>query len=93
LGVFDEATWSRGYIKIRAGDALVLYTDGITDAQNMAEECFGLERLKEAVKKNHKKPAKELHELLLKEVCDWVGDAPQFDDITLMVIVRDNTSG
>jgi serine phosphatase RsbU (regulator of sigma subunit)/class 3 adenylate cyclase len=89
LGVFDDATWSRGSVEIKAGDALVLYTDGVTDAQNMAEEFFGLERLEEAVKKYHTKPAKELHELLLKEVSDWVGDAPQFDDITLMVIVRD----
>ncbi len=89
LGVFDETSWSKESVEIGEGDALVLYTDGITDAQNAAEEFFGLERLKEVVKKHHKKPAKELHELLLKEVCDWVGDAPKFDDITLMVIVRD----
>ncbi len=89
LGVFDKATWVQERVEIKPGDAIVLYTDGITDAQNMAEEFFGMERLREAVKKYHKKPAKALHELLLKDVCDWVEDTPQFDDITLMVIVRD----
>jgi serine phosphatase RsbU (regulator of sigma subunit)/class 3 adenylate cyclase len=88
LGVFDEANWGQESIEIEAGDALVLYTDGITDAQNAAEEFFGLERLKGALKKQRGKPAKELHEAILSEVRDWVGDAPQFDDITLMVIVR-----
>jgi len=89
LGVFNEASWSRESVEIETGDALVIYTDGITDAQNTAEEFFGLERLPEAVKKHHGKPAGELREALRAEVCDWVGDAPQFDDITLMVVVRE----
>ena len=89
LGVFDEANWSSESVDIGVRDALVLYTDGITDAQNAAEEFFGLERLKGALIKQRGKPAKELHEALLAEVRDWVGEAPQFDDITLMVMVRE----
>ncbi len=37
-------------------------------------------------------PAKELHEALLKEVRDWVGDTPQFDDITLIVLGREKVT-
>ena len=88
LGVADESTWSQGSTEIEPGDALVLYTDGITDAQNPEEQFFGLERLREAVQKHQGKPALELREALLAEVRQWVGDAPQFDDITLMVVVR-----
>jgi serine phosphatase RsbU (regulator of sigma subunit) len=88
LGVSDESSWSQMSIDIEPGDALVLYTDGITDAQNADEQFFGLERLQEAVRKHHGKPALELREALLAEVRQWVGDAPQFDDITLMVVVR-----
>jgi serine phosphatase RsbU (regulator of sigma subunit)/CheY-like chemotaxis protein len=89
LGVFGEASWSKECVEIKPGDTLVLYTDGITDAQNPAEECFDLERLRGAVKKQHGKPARELLETLLAQVHNWVGSASQFDDITLMVIVRE----
>jgi sigma-B regulation protein RsbU (phosphoserine phosphatase) len=89
LGVFEDAGWKRESVTIEQGDALVLYTDGITDAQNSAEEFFSLERLREAVKRHHMKPAREFHAALLAEVHAWVGDARQFDDISLMVIVRE----
>ena len=92
LGVFDKASWSRECVEIKPGDALVLYTDGITDAQNTADECFDLERLRDAVKRHHGKPAREQLEALLREVHNWVGTASQFDDITLMVIVREKSA-
>ncbi len=92
LGVFEDAHWSQRSFKIKPGDALVLYTDGITDAQNAAEEFFGLERLREVMKRQYGKSAKELHEVLLGEVRNWMGDAPQYDDITLMVIVREKAA-
>jgi sigma-B regulation protein RsbU (phosphoserine phosphatase) len=67
---------------------LVLYTDGMTDALNAEEQFYSQERLKEAVRRNYGKPAKEMHEALLAGVRDWVGATQQFDDITLMVIAR-----
>jgi serine phosphatase RsbU (regulator of sigma subunit) len=89
LGVLEEASWSREQIKIEPGDSLVLYTDGMTDALNGNEQFFGQERLLEAVRRHRGKPAKEMHEALLAEIRDWVGDTQQFDDLTLMVIVRE----
>ncbi len=89
LGVFEDASWKRESIQIGPGDSLVLYTDGITEAQNEADEFYDLERLEAALKKYLGRPAKELRDALLAEVDSWVGDAPQVDDITLMVLAKD----
>ncbi len=89
LGVFDDASWNKECVMIEPGDAMVLYTDGITDAENQAEECFDLERLRGAVKRHRGKPASELLKSVLGQVHEWIGSASQVDDITLMVIVRE----
>jgi len=90
LGVLEETTWSQQRINIGQGDILVLYTDGVTDALNDKEQFFGQERLQEALRRHYRKPVNEMHELLLTEVRDWIGHAQQYDDITLMVIGREN---
>ncbi len=88
LGIMDETNWSRESVKIEPGDALILYTDGLTDAQNSAQEFFGLERLQDAIQSHAVLSASELRDSLRETVRKWVGVAPQFDDITLMVVVR-----
>jgi serine phosphatase RsbU (regulator of sigma subunit) len=88
LGVMEETAWSRKSVEIEPGDALVLYTDGITDAQNTSEEFYGLERLQKALSGLCGKSADEIRDALREEVRAWVGNAAQFDDITLMVLVR-----
>jgi serine phosphatase RsbU (regulator of sigma subunit) len=89
LGVMEEATWKREMVSIEPGDALVLYTDGITDAENTSEEFYGLERLREVLSRQGGKKAEEIRDALREEVRHWVGKAAQFDDITLMVLVRE----
>ena len=79
---------SRFELFCRAGDALVLYPDGITEAQGAEEIEFGQERLLGVVKAGLGSSAQELQDSVLSEVRQFVGDAPQFDDITLMVITR-----
>jgi sigma-B regulation protein RsbU (phosphoserine phosphatase) len=70
---------------------LVLYTDGITEAQNGREAFFGKEQLLEVVRTNLGRPAQDVQNALLAEVHEFAGDAPQFDDITLMVVIRSST--
>jgi serine phosphatase RsbU (regulator of sigma subunit) len=101
LGVVEDVVWERKAVQIAPGDVLVLYTDGVTDAQNAQEEFFGEERLIEAVKAGvgatagtdlstgQGTSAQRLQEALAKEIHGFVGDAPQFDDITLMIVVRE----
>jgi sigma-B regulation protein RsbU (phosphoserine phosphatase) len=67
---------------------LVLYTDGVTDAQDAHETFFDEERVLESAQANLGRPAQEVQEAVIAAVQEFVGDAPQFDDITVMVVVR-----
>jgi sigma-B regulation protein RsbU (phosphoserine phosphatase) len=67
---------------------VVLYTDGVTDAENAQGQFFGPERLLAAVQAHRARPVQEIQEALLAEIHRFVGDAPQFDDITLMLVQR-----
>jgi serine phosphatase RsbU (regulator of sigma subunit) len=88
LGVMEETSWQRLTVNIEPGDSLVLYTDGVTDAQDAGEEFFGLDRLQSALSKLQEKGAKEIRDGIRQEVRLFQGEAPQSDDLTLMVIVR-----
>jgi serine phosphatase RsbU (regulator of sigma subunit) len=92
LGVMDEATWKSDRVSIRENDTLVLYTDGLTDAQNDNEEFFGLDRLKESIKQVLGVPASQARKTLVNDLHAWVGSAPQFDDTTILVVTRDRAS-
>jgi len=89
LGVLEEGNWNSAQVTIEHGDTLVLYTDGITDATNTEGQFFGKERLLDALRKHAGKPAREILDRVLSDVHTWMGDAQQFDDITLMVITRE----
>jgi len=88
LGIAGGVTWEQDVVQFASGDMLVLYTDGVTEAQNAQETFFGKERLLEVVRTNLGRPAQDVQDALLAEIHEFVGDAPQFDDIALMVVVR-----
>jgi sigma-B regulation protein RsbU (phosphoserine phosphatase) len=90
LGIAKGTTWEQEVVQLTPGDMLVLYTDGITEAQDGRETFFGKERLLEVVRANLGRPAQDVQDTLLAEVHEFVGDAPRFDDIALMVLVRDS---
>ncbi len=89
IGIDEETSWERASVQIHPGDVLVLYTDGIPDAQNLAGEFFREASLVEVIKKNRSQSAEALQKAIIDAVDDFVGEAPPFDDITLMVLVRD----
>ncbi|MGA2712100.1 MAG: SpoIIE family protein phosphatase [Bryobacteraceae bacterium] len=68
------------------GDRIVLYTDGVTEAQNDSGEFFGRKRLREAVKKATGATCAELHAAIQKAVLDFTAGAEQADDLTLVVV-------
>ncbi len=88
IGVFNEATWEQAQVQFNPGDSLVIYTDGIIDAQNESEEPFGETRLLESIQAHGGKPATNTLHGILEDVHRFVSNAPQFDDITLMVLTR-----
>jgi serine phosphatase RsbU (regulator of sigma subunit) len=88
LGMLDDASWESGEIRFRPGDKLLIYTDGVTEAQNADEEEFGENRLLEIAKANAEASALELRTAVFEHVKGFVGEAEQTDDITLMVVAR-----
>ena len=90
LGMVNSAMYYKrmesGQITMSENDWLIQYTDGINEAQNSAGEEFGLERLSRLIESHRGLGARELVSQLLKEHGSFVGDAPQFDDITMLAI-------
>ncbi|MEW6717095.1 MAG: PP2C family protein-serine/threonine phosphatase [Chloroflexota bacterium] len=88
VGIDEKATWGCESVKMFPGDLLVLYTDGLTDAQNAHGKFYGQENLIYSIIENHGKPADEVQKNILDSVYQFTSEAPQFDDITLMVLCR-----
>ena len=89
LGVLEDATWERVTIELRPGDALLLYTDGVTEAANGAGEFFGPTRLAETACRTDARSAEGLKGAVLAAVQRFTADAPLTDDIALLVLARD----
>jgi sigma-B regulation protein RsbU (phosphoserine phosphatase) len=89
LGILEDTAWEQVTVQLDPGDVLVLYTDGVTDAHNAQDELFGQARVLEAAQGRLGRSAQYIREALLDSVHTFVDGAPQFDDITLMVVVRD----
>ncbi len=86
LGILDTATYTEEVCVLSPGDVLLLYTDGITEADNVAEEMFGEKRLWEGLLRYHDLPASEIMDSVLRDVRAFAAGSPQSDDITLMVL-------
>lgn len=92
LGVIDGVNWKRETVPIVPGGTLVLYTDGVTEALAEDGTFYGPQRLLEAARANHGGAAQHVREAVLASMKEFTGDAPQPDDITLMVVTR-NAAG
>jgi phosphoserine phosphatase RsbU/P len=86
VGVLPDSQYTQAGVQLVPGDILVLYTDGITEAENAGLEMFGLERLQTTILASHGLSAQDICQKILDAVRSFTGDHPQSDDITLMVI-------
>ena len=73
-------------IKLNSGDGVVLYTDGITEAENSVGLQYGLERLCKIVSQNWQYPASKIKELVIDDLRQHIGKNKIYDDITLLVM-------
>ena len=89
LGVLDDAKYSRGQVRLDAGDALLIFSDGILESQNAAGEEFGYDRLKARFAEAHSGSADAILFSVLGAVQDFATIRPLMDDMTLAVIRRD----
>ena len=88
LGLFPGMRWEEVSLTLRRGDLLVLYSDGVSEAQTVAYDEFGPERLAAIVERERDRPASAIISAIVDAIDAFVEGAPQFDDITLMVIKR-----
>jgi len=90
LGIDEENTWGQDEVSISPGDKLLLYTDGVTDSQNNEGEFIDRKLIALTVQQNIDKSTDEVLQIILDRVHRFVGDAPRFDDITLVILGRSN---
>jgi len=86
LGMFPETRYHQYSLMLEPGDILVLYTDGVTEAENPDGVEFGRDRLVQGVKENRDRPARELIASLELAVLAWTANRGPTDDVTFFVI-------
>ena len=86
LGLFPGIGYEAGNAHLDPGDLVLLFSDGLTEAQNFRSELFGESRLNDVAEECAKLPAAEVSEKILKAVRTFVGPAPPSDDLTLVVL-------
>ena len=84
LGVSDDAVYAVREYTLQSDSTLFLYTDGLTEAMTARREQFGRERLQNTLRKGA--GCRELIEEMTLAVRQFVGDAPQSDDLTMLAI-------
>jgi phosphoserine phosphatase RsbU/P len=85
LGVFTNQAFKSAAIRLRTGDRLVLFTDGVTEACNSQDEEFGEDRLLTVLQENRAQSATEIQKSILHSVSEF-SHAPWRDDATLLVV-------
>jgi sigma-B regulation protein RsbU (phosphoserine phosphatase) len=79
-------------IPLQAGDLYLLFTDGISEAMNGRDDLFGESRLGRLVETHAHLSSEELRERVLREIAAFVGEAPQHDDMTMILLKVDELS-
>lgn len=88
LGVDGESDYHEIRTLLAPGDSVVLYTDGVIEAENSTGQILGYERLEQLISANRQLKPRALVALLLRELRAWAGNALQSDDVTIVVLRR-----
>jgi sigma-B regulation protein RsbU (phosphoserine phosphatase) len=86
IGLFPNISYHETTIQVEPGDILIGYTDGISEAMNMQEEEFGEDRLREIVRRCDSRSASDMITCMLSRVDAFTSEAPQHDDMTVIVV-------
>ena len=82
----DGIKYRQNELQLTPGDQIFLYTDGVTEATDKNNQLYGEERLLETVNRNIVMDTRKLCEAVKSDVDQFVGEAPQFDDITMLSV-------
>jgi serine phosphatase RsbU (regulator of sigma subunit) len=86
VGLMEQAAFGLAEETLAPGDKLVIYTDGVTESQNMEGEFFGKKRLREVVSAHAAASCTAIHDAIHEAVAAFTEGAPQSDDITVLVL-------
>ena len=87
LAAMEQARFTEYEVTLAPGDKLFVYTDGVAEATNAEQELYGTDRMLAALKKTDGLDVKDTLEAIHQDVDSFVGEAPQFDDITMLLLV------
>jgi serine phosphatase RsbU (regulator of sigma subunit)/pSer/pThr/pTyr-binding forkhead associated (FHA) protein len=88
LGILPSAEFEVGETQLQPGEALVIYSDGVSEANNIKEEEFGMERLMDVVRRNLGASAAGMRDKVESALSAFTQTAPANDDITLVIVKR-----
>jgi serine phosphatase RsbU (regulator of sigma subunit) len=86
LAGMEGVKYRKNELQLAPGDVIYLYTDGVTEATNINDELYGEDRLLALLNANKEASMKELCKLVKEDVFVFAGEAPQFDDITMLAL-------
>jgi sigma-B regulation protein RsbU (phosphoserine phosphatase) len=86
VGLFKPARYSQANLELAAGDVLLFYTDGISEAMNSIDEEWGEERMMETVRASKHRTALEMIDEIMQAADAFAAGAPQHDDMTVMIV-------
>jgi len=88
VGLFARAAYEEGKVTLQPGDLLMMYSDGVTEAEDTNDTEFGMERVIDVLRSHRDEPADTIVAQMVSCIDAFAGTAPQHDDITLMVLKR-----
>ena len=88
LGMFEEAIYESRPFHVAKGDILVVISDGVTDAQNPAQEMFGEQRLLQVIRQEAPSGSQAVEKKLLKAIEEFTQGTAQSDDITFVMVEK-----
>jgi serine phosphatase RsbU (regulator of sigma subunit) len=86
VGAFPFATYTHETVQLRHGDLIVLFTDGVTEARNVAGDMLGEEAFKELLLEVRTRPVNEIVDHIFRKIADFATGAPQADDISVLIL-------
>jgi sigma-B regulation protein RsbU (phosphoserine phosphatase) len=92
LGLLPEIAFEERTVLLQEGDTVLLYSDGVTEANNPAGEEFGEERLGESLLSLRFEPAQSILQGMIQTVQNWMNGVPPADDLTLVVVQKPSES-
>ena len=86
VGLLDDSKFPAQTTQLQPGDKVLIYSDGVSDAQNADDQFFGVGRIRDIAGRHRTSNAEELHRALVEAVDQFTEGSPQRDDMTLLVL-------